>query len=90
MVAERIPDLVKALASLSIRMRDKRVTILKDNEEHLAELIKHLKEAEEGDGFEDEEDDGSGSEDGVNSEEEERQFRKDMKTIMKMNKQREG
>ena len=42
LVAERLPDIVKSLAMLSMKMRQQRLDVLKDNEEHLKDELKRL------------------------------------------------
>ncbi len=63
-VNERMPDIVKQLAFLSLKMREYRVKILEDNEKHVAKSFKKIqqRETENGD-FEDEEDEESGESD---------------------------
>lgn len=63
MVNERIPEIMKQLGLLCNKMRDKRLEILKDNEEHLAES------ANAKDDDDDEEDDNEEVADDGNEEE---------------------
>lgn len=39
-VAQRLPDITKEIAQLSLKMKEERVKVLKDNEEHIAEQKK--------------------------------------------------
>ena len=87
-VAERLPDLVKSIAMISLKMREKRLEILKDNEDYVKEELK--KQAQDGD-FEDEDDgdddaDGEEDMDDEDSDEAEKQFRKDLKKIQNLKK----
>ena len=83
-----MPDLIKQLAYLSLKCRDQRLEVLKDNEKHVAKSLKEIQqlEAEDG-GFEDVEDGSDDSdEDGDDSDAEEKQFREDLKQIQKLKK----
>jgi hypothetical protein len=64
-VTERLPELTRQLALLSLAMREERMKILKDNEDHLAKGIKGFNDDDEDEdleGMEAADDDESDSE----------------------------
>lgn len=87
LVSERMPDIVRQVTQLSVRMREKRLQVLRDNEKHLAEEGRKLEQRRSGDGFEDVE--SSDEEDSDDSDEEEKQFRRDVQEIQKLRKKEE-
>lgn len=62
LIGEKLPFVMKELAALCGKMRDERVKVLKDNEEHLAEEAKKRAAKQGGDGGDD--DDEAEDEDG--------------------------
>jgi len=62
-VLERIPELTRQLALLSIKMKEERMEILRDNEEHIAKESKPKGKDDEGEeGMEDAEEEDSDNE----------------------------
>lgn len=62
-VLERIPELTRQLALLSIKMKEERLEILRDNEEHIAKESKPKGKDDEGEeGMEDAEEEDSDNE----------------------------
>jgi len=77
-VNERMPEIVKQLAMLSMKARDDRLNVLKDNEKYVEKTNKKLQ-----DGFEDEEEE-SNEDDHSDSDESEREFRENLAKIQKL------
>ena len=68
-VSQRLPDIMKQLAMLSLKMREQRLEVLKDNEENIAEEMEKKGKLDGGAGDDDEEgeegkEDEEGGEDG--------------------------
>jgi hypothetical protein len=85
-VAQRLPDLTKWLAYLSMQVRDQRMEVLKDNEKYIQD---ELKKGSGAGGNQEEEFEDDDEEDMEDSEEEEREFQETVKQIQVLRQKQE-